>query len=213
MPMSEVTLFDFWRSSASYRVRIALNLAGIAYDAVPVDLPTKAHKTPEHLARNPQGFVPVLDIDGLRLTQSLAILDYLDATRGLGLLPSDPAQRAKAMALAHSIAVDVHPVCNLQVAQAAVELSGDQEERGRWMRRFGRPGMVAFEALLAEYPPSEFCTGDAPGLADLCLMPQIYNCRRWETEIDDLPRTLAVVRACEAHPAIAAAHPDRHQPG
>ena len=211
--MSDVTLFDFWRSSASYRCRIALNLAGIEYTSVPVDLPTREHRTDAHLARNPQGFVPVLDIDGLRLTQSLAILDYLDSTRHLGLLPSEPGPRAMSMALAHSIAVDIHPVCNLQVAQAAVELSGDGEERGRWMRRFGRPGMVAFETLLSGFPEAPFCTGETPGLADLCLMPQIYNCRRWEIEISDLPRTMAVVATCEAHPAFVAAHPDASQPG
>ena len=97
--MSEIILYDYWRSSASYRLRIALNLAGIAYTAVPVDLAKGEHRSEEHLARNPQGLVPVLDIDGLRLTQSLAILDYLDQTRGLGLVPADPAGRAKVQAL------------------------------------------------------------------------------------------------------------------
>jgi maleylacetoacetate isomerase len=210
--MADAVLYDFWRSSASYRVRIALNLAGIAYEAVPIDLTTRAHKSPEHLARNPQGFVPVLEIDGLRLTQSLAILDYLDRTRGLSLLPDDPAARARAMALAHAIAVDLHPVCNLQVATHAVELTGDPEMRGAWMRHFGRPGMVAFEALLAAFPTAPFCTGDRPGLVDLCLMPQIYNCERWQIDISDLPRTRAVIETCATHPAFVAAHPDRHAP-
>ena len=106
--MTETILYDYWRSSASYRLRIALNLAGIEYLSIPVDLVKGEHKTPEHRARNPQGFVPVLEIDGLQLTQSLAILEYLDQTRALGLLPSDPAGRAHVQALAHAIAVDLH---------------------------------------------------------------------------------------------------------
>ena len=210
--MSDVTLFDFWRSSASYRCRIALNLAGIEYTSVPVDLPTKQHKTREHFARNPQGFVPVLDIDGLRLTQSLAILEYLDTTRDLGLLPKDPAARARMQAVAHSIAVDIHPVCNLQVAAYAVEITGREEVRAEWMRRFIRPGMQAFEELLGAYEQTPFACGNAPTLVDVCLMPQVYNARRWGAELSDLPRTMAAVAACEAHPAFAAAHPDEWQP-
>ena len=127
--MSKAVLFDFPNSSASYRVRIALNLAGIAYEKVFVDLETGQQKAPRHLARNPQGFVPVLEIDGLRMTQSLAILTYLDTTRDLGLLPKDPAMRAKVEALAHAIAVDIHPICNLQVAKHVTELTGDPDTR------------------------------------------------------------------------------------
>lgn len=125
--MSGVVLYDFWRSSASYRVRIALNLAGITYRGVSVDLTAGEQRSDNHLARNPQGLVPVLEIDGLRLTQSLAIIDYLDQTRGLGLLPPEPAARAHTLALAQSIAVDLHPVCNLSVAQYATSLSDDAD--------------------------------------------------------------------------------------
>ena len=210
--MSDVILYDFWRSSASYRLRIALNLAGIAYTSVPVDLPTRQHRTPEHLARNPQGFVPVLEIDGHRFTQSLAILDYLDTTRNLGLLPKDPTARAKVQAAAHAIAVDIHPVCNLSVASHAVEITGREEARAQWMQRFIRPGMQAFETLLDSFDQTPFACGDAPSLVDVCLMPQVYNARRWEARIDDLPRTMAAVAACEAHPAFQAAHPDNHAP-
>ena len=160
--MTDVTLFDFWRSSASYRCRIALNLAGLPYTSVPIDLTKAEQKTAAHLERNPQGFVPVLDIDGLRLTQSLAILEYLDQTRDLGLLPKDPAQRARMQAVAHSIAVDIHPVCNLQVAAYAVEITGNPDMRAEWMRRFIRPGMVAFEALLSDYEQTPFACGAAP---------------------------------------------------
>lgn len=207
--MSDTVLFDYWRSSASYRLRIALNLAGIDYHSVTVDLVKGEHKSPEHLARNPQGFVPVLEIDGLRLTQSLAILDYLDQTRALGLLPEDPAERAQAQALAHSIAVDLHPVCNLQVAKYATQLSGSTEGMpGDWMVHFIRPGLQAFNALLSAYDPAAFCIGETPGLADICLMPQLYNARRWGADFSDMPRLVAIEETCAAHAAFAKAHPD-----
>ncbi|MFW8595725.1 maleylacetoacetate isomerase [Cribrihabitans neustonicus] len=211
--MSEVVLYDYWRSSASYRVRIALNLAGIAYRAVPVDLAAGEQRSREHLARNPQGFVPVLEIDGLRLTQSLAIIDYLEESRNLGLLPRPPAQRAKVRALAHSIAVDVHPVCNLQVAKHATLISGNRADMPMaWMQHFITPGLRAFEALLQEFDAAPFCAGASPGLADICLMPQLYNARRWQTDLSGLHRVLAVEAACAQHPAFAAAHPDAVRP-
>ena len=209
--MSKTVLFDYWRSSASYRVRIALNLAGIDYDAVVVDLVGGDHKSVEHLARNPQGLVPVLDIDGLRLTQSLAILEYLDQTRGLGLLPSDPAHRAQAQALAYAIAIDIHPVCNLSVARHATTLSTDASDMpGDWMRHFIRPGLQVFETLLGEFEQAPYCVGSRPGLADICLIPQIYNARRWQVDLSDMPRLLGVEAICADHPAFVAAHPDAH---
>lgn len=208
--MADVVLYDCWRSSASYRVRIALNLGAIAYRAVPVDLTHGEQRGADHLARNPQGLVPVLDIDGLRLTQSLAILDYLDATRDLGLLPKDPGARARVRALAQSIAVDIHPVCNLRVANYASKLAGGRDGiREDWMHRFIRPGLEAFETLLSGFSQTPYCCGTAPGLADICLMPQIYNARRWGIDIDDLPCLSAAADACAAHPAFYAAHPDR----
>ena len=207
--MHDTVLFDYWRSSASYRLRIALNLAGIDYRSVTVDLVKGEQKSPEHLARNPQGFVPVLEIDGLRLTQSLAILDYLNETRDLGLLPKDHAARAQAQALAHSIAVDLHPVCNLQVAKHATQISGAAAGMpGDWMVHFIRPGLQAFETLLTGFEQAPFCTGSQPGLADICLMPQLYNARRWGADFSDMPRILAVEKACAALPAFAKAHPD-----
>ncbi|WP_406647877.1 maleylacetoacetate isomerase [Aliisedimentitalea scapharcae] len=211
--MTDTILFDYWRSSASYRLRIALNLAGIEYRAISIDLTKGEQRSGDHLARNPQGFVPVLEIDGLQLTQSLAILDYLDQTRDLRLLPTGPAQRAKVQALAHSIAVDVHPVCNLQVAKYATGLSGGAEGMpGDWMKHFIRPGLQAFETLLAQFDQSPYCTGDSPGLADICLMPQLYNARRWGVEISDLSRLLGVEVACAEHSAFVAAYPDAVQP-
>jgi maleylacetoacetate isomerase len=211
--MTGTVLYDYWRSSASYRVRIGLNLAGVAYRTISVDLTKAEHRGAEHLARNPQGLVPVLDIDGLRLTQSLAILDYLDCSRGLSLLPKDPGDRARTMALAHAIAVDIHPVCNLSVARFATDLSGGRNTMpGDWMRRFIRPGLQAFETMLAGFEQAPYCCGATPGLADICLMPQLYNARRWEADISDLPRLLAVEAACADQPDFAAAHPDRCQP-
>lgn len=211
--MAETVLFDYWRSSAAYRMRIALHLAGIAYTSVPVDLSKGEHRTPDHVARNPQGLVPVLDFDGHRFTQSLAMLEYLDETRDLNLLPEDPVTRAHARALAYAIAVDLHPVCNLSVATQAREMAGGgQDMMEFWMQRFIRPGLVAFEGLLTGFTQAPYCCGDTPGLADICLMPQLYNAARWGVQTDDLPRLTAAAAACAAHPAFAASHPDKWQP-
>lgn len=200
-----VRLWDYWRSSASWRVRIGLALAGIEAEVIPVDLLAGEQGGEAHLARNPQGLVPVLEIDGLRLTQSLAILDYLDETRALGLLPPGAADRARVRALAQSIAVDLHPVCNLRVAAQAA--GPDEAARSAWMRRFIGPGLAAFDALLAGFEPTPFCVGDRPGLADLCLIPQLYNARRWGVPLDAHPRLLAIEVACARHPAFVAARP------
>jgi len=210
--MGDTVLYDYWRSSASYRMRIALHLAEIPYTSVAVDLTRAQQRTPEHLARNPQGFVPVLDIDGERLTQSLAMLEYLDETRKLGLLPDGPVSRAKVRALSYAIAVDIHPVCNLSVAGFAKELAGNDDATKSWMHRFIRPGLEAFETLLKDFDQDPYCCGDKPGLADICLMPQLYNAARWGVETSDLTRLTAAAGACAAHPAFDAAHPDKWQP-
>lgn len=205
--MSDVVLWDYPKSSASYRLRIALNLAGIAYRIETVDLLAKDHQSADHLARNPQGFVPVLDIDGHRFTQSLAILDYLDTTRNLGLLPKDPVERARQTALAHAIAVDLHPVCNLSVAAYATK--GEEPARTEWMRHFITPRMAAFETMLAGFTQAPYCCGDTPGLADVVLMPQIYNAIRWGADYANCTKIVAVAEACAKHPAFVSAHPDR----
>jgi maleylacetoacetate isomerase len=211
--MTEVVLYDYWRSSASYRVRIALNLAGIAYRAVSVDLVAGDQKRRTHLARNPQGLVPVLEIDSLRLTQSLAILEYLNETRDLGLLPGEPDARARVRALAQAIAVDIHPVCNSSVVAHVVGLTGQSDAREAWMARFIRPGLAAFETMLEGFDPAPYCCGDRPTLPDICLVPQRYNAHRWGVSVDDLPRQMTVADTCEAHPAFVAAHPDAVAPG
>lgn len=205
-----IRLYDYWRSSASYRVRIALGLAGLRWESVSVDLAAGDQSTPEHLARHPGGLVPVLEIDGLRLTQSLAILEYLDETRGLGLLPADPAGRAAARALAQAVAVDIHPICNLRVSKYAVAQSGGGLSMEDWMPQFIGPGLAAVEAMADG--AGGFCHGGRLGLADLCLVPQLYNARRWGVDLAPLPKLVAIDAHLATLPAVAAAHPDLARP-
>lgn len=205
-----VLLYDYWRSSASYRVRIGLNLLGLDYEAVPVDLTKGEQRGEANLARNPQGLVPALEIDGLVLTQSLAILEYLDETREAGWLPADAAGRARGRALAQAVAVDIHPVCNLRVARHAEARGGIP--MGDWMGHFIPLGLEGVEGLLARWDTGRFCHGDSVSLADICLVPQVYNARRWNVPLDAFPRVRAIAEACEALPAFAAAHPDRVGP-
>ena len=207
--MSDVILYDYWRSSASYRVRIALNLAGIDYKAVVVDLLKKEHKSEPYLQKNPQGFVPVLEIDGHQFTQSLAILDYLNETRDLNLLPSDPAQKAKVRALAYSVAVDVHPVCNLSVVgHVATLMDGKDGVKEDWMKHFITPGLEAFEKLLSEFDLSPYVNGKQPGLAEVCLMPQLYNADRWGADYSNCSQILELKDLCAENQAFIKAYPD-----
>ena len=145
--MTTPKLYDYWRSSASYRVRIVLSLAEIEYDAVSINLFEGEHLTEAHRTRHPQGLVPALEIDGHMFTPSLAIIDYLNETRKLGLLPDDNALSTKIRALAQTLAVDVHPICNLSVAKFATELSGSEDTRLLWMKRFIEPGLQDFETM------------------------------------------------------------------
>lgn len=212
--MSQPILHDYWRSSASYRVRIALNTLGLAYRATPVDLVAKMHRGAAYLARNPQGLVPALDIDGLFLTQSLAIIEYLDETRHAGFLPSDPAGRARVRAVSHAIAMEIHPVCNLRVVNHVMDLTGKGEEaRVAWMRRFIPEGLAAVDAMLDDPATGRFCHGDRPGMADFCLVPQVYNAERWGADIAGLTRIRRIADACGELPAFKDAHPDAVKPG
>lgn len=203
---TEVTLYDYWRSTASYRVRIALALADVDWRTVSVNLVSGEHRQAEHRERNPQGLVPVLDIDGHRFRQSLAIIEYLDATRELGLLPASPAARAHVQALAASLAVDVHPVCNLSVVAHAT--GGKEPARTQWMQHFITPGLNAFEQILTGFEQTPYCTGESISLADLCLIPQLYNADRWGVDYSDCQRIVAIAAACKLHPAFVRAHPE-----
>ena len=180
-----INLFDYWRSSASYRVRIALGLAGREWRNLPIDLVKGAQRSPEHLNRNPQGLVPVLEIDEISLTQSLAIIEYLDETRGLGFLPKDPIGRARVRSLSYAIAMEIHPVCNLKVAKFVSENSGGNLSVMDWMKEFIAPGLAAFETMLGD---DVYCYGEQVTLADICLVPQIYNANRWEIDLSSMPK-------------------------
>ena len=208
-----VVLHDYWRSSASYRVRIALALKGIAYDRTSVDLVADVQSSPEHLALNPQGLVPALQIDGLVLTQSLAIIEYLDETRPEPpLLPPHPTARARVRALSQAIASEIHPISNLRTLKR-VEALGGPEARVAWNRDTIASGMQAVEALL-DHPAFAglFCHGNRPTMADCTLIPQLYNADRWGVDYRHLPRITAVANTCAAVPAFYAAHPDRFDP-
>jgi maleylacetoacetate isomerase len=212
--MTTPVLYDYWRSSASYRVRLALNLLDIDYETVPVDILAREHKSPEHLARNPQGLLPVLDIDGLRLTQSLAIVEYLDETRpGIGLLPADPIGRARVRTLAYAVAMDIHPVCNTGLVGHMLALTnGGDAVRAGWMQKFIGEGLAAVEKLLDHPATGRFCHGDRPTMADLCLVPQVYNARRWQADIAALDRVNAIAATCSELPAFRAAYPVEPKP-
>jgi maleylacetoacetate isomerase len=217
--MTDVVLYDYWRSSASFRVRIALHLKGIAFTSEPVDLLDGSQRGAAHLARNPQGFVPALAIDGMMLTQSLAILEYLDArTPEPPLLPDDPAEAARLRAIAHAIAMEIHPICNPSVvAHHAAAFDGDADDKADWMRHFIDKGLRAVESLATQLRATpthagSFLHGDAPGLADCVLVPQLYNARRWGVDLADMPRLVEIDAACMALPAFRAGAPETVKP-
>ena len=204
-----IRLYDYWRSSASYRVRIALALLGLEWDSVPVNLLDGSHRAADNLERNPQGLVPSLEIDGLILTQSLAIIEYLNDTRGGGLLPDDPANKARVRALSYAVAMEIHPICNLSVGKYAVEQSAGGITTEGWMKHFIAKGLIALEDMLSGQATGRFSHGDAPTMADLCLVPQMYNARRWGVDLASLPRIVAIDAAMAELEAVQAAHPDR----
>ncbi|WP_373475494.1 maleylacetoacetate isomerase [Sphingorhabdus sp.] len=205
--MNEIILFDYWRSSASYRVRIALNLKGVTYRSVPTSLVEGQHKSPEYVARNPQGFVPMLSIDGHDLTQSLAIIDYLDANYpDPAMVSSNPADRSKTLAQALLIAADIHPVNNLRVLRYLKDQMGqDQTAIDNWYRHWIVEGFTALEAMA---PADGLFGGDLPNLADVCLVPQMANARRFETSLEAFPKMVRIDAALSEMPAFKAAHPD-----
>ena len=204
-------LYDYWRSSAAYRVRMALNLLGEGFEAIPVDLLQAEQVGAANLARNPQGLVPTVEIDGLTLTQSLAIIEYLNDTRG-GLLPADAAGRARVRALSYAVAMEIHPICNLRVGRYVEAASAGAITMAGWQKKFIGDGLAAVEGLLTHPTTGRFCHGDQITMADLCLLPQVYNARRWEVDVTSHVQICRIVAELEGIPAIAAAHPDKVKP-
>jgi len=203
-------LHGYFRSSAAWRVRIALNLKGQVVEHAFHHLRKGEQRAPDYLCLNPQGLLPSLETDdGAVLTQSLAICEWLDETiPAPALLPGDALERARIRAFALAIACDIHPVQNLKILARLRELSLSEEVVMGWARRVIREGLEACETLIAG-GQGPFCFGAAPTLADICLIPQVGNARRFNTDLGGLPRISAAVQACEAHPAFIAASPER----
>ena len=209
----KLKLYSYWRSSAAYRVRIALNLKRLHYDIVPVHLVEGGgqQRTPEYLALNPQALLPTL-MHGHRIfRQSLAIIEYLDETwPDPSLLPAVTRDRARVRAIAQAIACDVHPLNNLRVLQHfenAWNVPG--AEREEWVRHWNREGFAAVELMLAEHlSTGTFCDGDTPGMADCCLIPQVYNARRFSVDLSPYPTVRRIYDACMKLPAFDTARPE-----
>jgi maleylacetoacetate isomerase len=211
-------LHNYFRSSASFRVRIALALKGLDYDYIPVHLARGDQKQPAYAEISPDRLVPLLEVDGQRLTQSMAIIEYLDETHPQPpLLPQDILGRVRVRALAQSIACEIHPLNNLRVLKYLVrELKVSEDAKNSWYRHWVRVGLESFERQLATLatlrqaaglPTSVYCWGDTPTLADCCLVPQIFNAQRFETPLDGLPLTMSAFEACMRHPAFLQAQP------
>jgi maleylacetoacetate isomerase len=210
--MARPVLHDYYRSSAAYRVRIALKLKGVDYETRPVDLLHDEQKSEAYRAVNPQGLVPTLEIDGQRLTQSLAIINYLDIRYpSPPLIPTSAAERAHVVALAMAVACDIHPLNNLRVLRYLKgELGHSQEEVDAWYAHWVREGLAALEQLAAPRAGT-FLWGNGPTGADVCLVPQLYNARRFNVPVDDFPTLLRAEASANALAPFAAAHPDRQE--
>ena len=205
-------LYGYFRSSASYRVRIALSLKGLDYDLQPIHLRRNEQRAPEFLERNPQGLVPALEHDGAVLAQSLAIIEYLEERfPEPPLLPSAPADRAWVRALAQIVACDVHPINNLRILQyLEKDLGLDDEARAAWARRWIDDGFAAMEAMLKDDPRAgDHCFGNRPTLADVCLVPQVVNSRRFDVDMARYPILARVYDNCMRLPAFADQAPER----
>ncbi len=204
-------LATYFRSSAAYRVRIALAFKGLSWEPDFVDLRKGEQRDAAHRARNPQGLVPTLVDDRVTLSQSLAIIEYLDETHPEPpLLPTAPAERARVRALAQLVACDIHPLANLRVLEyLRGELGIDENARSAWYRHWVEEGLAAFEAGVAGHPGTgRLCAGDTPTLADLCLVPQLYNARRFECSLSGCPELVRIESECLRLDAFAQAAPE-----
>jgi maleylacetoacetate isomerase len=199
-------LHDFPLSSASFRVRIALHLKGVTYEKRNYVLRAGEQRAPDYLAKNPAGFVPALEVGDMVLGQSLAIIDYLDATYPEpAMCPSDPVARARVLEMALTIAADIHPINNLRILNyLRNELGQDQAAVDRWYRHWITAGFETLEALL---PDTEFAGGDVPNLVDACLVPQMYNARRFQTDLTPFPKVVGIADRAGALPAFVEAAP------
>ncbi|MDH5822998.1 maleylacetoacetate isomerase [Luteimonas sp. RD2P54] len=209
-----LTLYSYWRSSAAYRVRIGLNLKGLPYETIAVHLVRNGGEQhhADYARANPQKLVPMLEHGQRKLRQSLAILEYLDEVWPTPpLLPATARERQRVRALAQLVACDIHPLNNLRVMRFFEhEWNVPQSERDVWMKHWMSEGLAAFEALLADHPSTaEFCDGHAPTLADCCLVPQVYNARRFGVDLAPYPTIRRIEAACLALPAFDAARPER----
>lgn len=203
-------LYNYFRSSASFRVRIALHLKGLPFEYLPVHLAKGEHKLDAYAAVSADQLVPMLELDdGTRLSQSMAIIEYLDETQGgASLLPPDARVRARVRALAQSIACEIHPLNNLRVLKyLSKDLGVSEDVKNTWYRHWVRDGLESFERQLAAMPPSTYCHGETPTLADCCLVPQIFNGKRFNVNLEGLPRTMAVFDACMKLEAFQKAQP------
>ncbi|WP_394692334.1 maleylacetoacetate isomerase [Hyphobacterium sp.] len=205
------TLHGYWRSGTSYRLRIALNLKGIAFDQVPVNLKDGEQRQADYKRLNPQGLVPLLDIDNVQLIQSPALLEYLDETHPEPpLLPGSPVDRARIRAYAAVIGCDIHPLQNLRVLQfIRTEHEQDGDGVSAWAQRWIKDGFTALEAMVAaDDRGGPYLWGAQPTLADIYLVPQMYNARRFGVDLVAFPRLVAADEAARAHPAFEAAKPE-----
>ncbi len=205
-------LYTFFRSSAAYRMRIALNLKGLAYEPVAVSLPRMEHREPEFAAVNPQRLVPAL-VDGpVTLIQSVAMMEYLEETHPEPpLLPADPVERAYVRALTQVIACDIHPLNNVRVLiYLKDQLDHDEQTRNRWYAHWIAEGFAALEGLLqSQGKAGRFCHGDRVSMADVCLVPQVFNAKRFECPTDPYPTVMRIFEACQALEAFTQAAPAR----